>query len=181
MTTGFPISTIDQDGRISKAEWHGGARRFNALDDNRDGFLSRAEMLGNEPPAELFASVDVNRDRAISLDEWHWSRASFTERDINRDGRLTQQEFARRPPWAQPEQRPRAPPIAQATNAARPKAATAGGEERLNNRPWDLEGQSELDTADAGYQPGMGQKAEYQAGYREGFRRGYRDGWNQAK
>ena len=169
----FPDLDDDQDGRISKAEWHGGARRFNALDDNRDGFLSRTEMLGNEPPAELFTSVDINRDRAISLDEWHWSRASFTERDSNRDGRLTQQEFAA------------ASAVGTAGATTQSAAYRAGYERGHDRRPrrravrsgsiigaWDLEGQSELDTADSGYQPGMGPQAEYQAGYREGFRRG---------
>ena len=44
-------------------------------------------------------------------------------------------------------------------------------------RGWDLEGQRELETADSGYQPRMGDRAEYQAGYRAGFRRGYREGF----
>ena len=57
----------------------------------------------------------------------------------------------------------------------------AGREERLNNRAWDLEGQTELEQADSGYQPGMGPRADYQAGYREAFRRAYREGWDQAK
>ena len=44
-------------------------------------------------------------------------------------------------------------------------------------RGWDLEGQRELDTADAGYQPSMGARQDYVAGYRTGFRRGYREGF----
>jgi hypothetical protein len=42
---------------------------------------------------------------------------------------------------------------------------------------WDLEGQRELEQADAGYDSTMGLRADYQAGYREGFRRGYPDGF----
>ena len=47
----------------------------------------------------------------------------------------------------------------------------------VRNQGWDLEGQRELETADSGYQPGLGPKVEYQAGYREAFRRAYREGW----
>jgi hypothetical protein len=57
----------------------------------------------------------------------------------------------------------------------------AGHEERVNNRAWDLEGQTELEQADSGYNPSLGPRADYQAGYREAFRRGYREGWDQPK
>ncbi|MGH9314924.1 MAG: hypothetical protein ACRD1S_17205, partial [Vicinamibacterales bacterium] len=53
----------------------------------------------------------------------------------------------------------------------------AGREERQNNRAWDLEGQRELEQANAGYQNSMGRLDHYQAGYRAGFRQGYRQGF----
>ena len=175
----FPYVDVDQDLRISRDEWHGSEARFNALDVNRDGFVTRAEMLGNAPPPDLFTSIDVNRNRIITPDEWHWSRVSFNERDANRDGRLTQAEFRGQAATSG---------TVTGTNAYRTgyergtiEGRQAGREDRLNNRAWDLEGQRELETADAGYQPGMGAKVEYQDGYRTGFRRAYRIGWDEAK
>lgn len=172
----FPYLDSNHDGRVSRDEWHGAPSRFSALDTNRDGVLTRVELVGNEPPPDLFTSVDVNHDRAISLNEWHWSRASFNERDLNRDGRLSVQEFNGAAPTSTRSSAYRAG-YERGTTEGR----AAGREERVLNRAWDLEGQSELDTADSGYQPGMGAREEYQAGYREGFRRAYREGWDGAK
>jgi alkylhydroperoxidase family enzyme len=69
------------------------ARGFTGVDHNRDGRITRVEMVGPDAPPELFSSVDVNRDRVITTDEWHWSRASFDARDLGRNGRLTREEF----------------------------------------------------------------------------------------
>jgi Ca2+-binding EF-hand superfamily protein len=174
----LPYLDVNRDLRVSRSEWHGSPGRFNALDTNRDGFLTREELSGTDAPPDLFTSIDVNRDRVISRNEWHWSRNSFDQRDANRDGRLTQAEF-----------------LGQAgtsgtieSNAYRTgfergmtEGREAGRSERVLNRAWDLEGQTELEAADSGYQPGMGPKPEYQAGYRAGFRRGYRLGWDQAR
>jgi hypothetical protein len=51
------------------------------------------------------------------------------------------------------------------------------GWEDDRRRVWDLDGQRELDRADAGYRQDLGSLAEYQAGYREGFRLGYGEGF----
>jgi Ca2+-binding EF-hand superfamily protein len=167
----FEYLDSNGDGRVSRAEWHGTAERFDVLDDNRDGILTRGEMSGNEPPPDLFTSVDVNRDGSITRSEWHWSQRSFDQRDANRDGRLTRVEFAGQES------------AASRTNAYRAgfergqvEGRQAGKEDRAVN-VWDLEGQRELEQADSGYQPGMGARAEYQAGYREGFRAAYREGF----
>ena len=61
------------------------------------------------------------------------------------------------------------------------QAAVPGTLASIRGLEFQLDGQSELETADSGYQPGMGPKAEYQAGYRDGFRRAYRQGWDEAK
>lgn len=173
----FPYLDVNRDGRLSRDEWHGSPSRFAILDDNHDGFISRTEMLGTSAPPELFTSIDMNRDRLITANEWQWSRASFDRLDMNHDGRLSAEEFKG---TTAPE-----PIRSAAYRAGYERGLTegrqAGREERLNNLAWDLEGQSELEQADSGYQPGMGPRADYQAGYREAFRRAYREGWDQAR
>ena len=170
----FENLDLNGDNRISRNEWHGTAARFAALDANRDGVITRVEMLGADAPAELFSSVDVNRDRVITMDEWHWSRASFNARDTDRDGRLTRQEFT-------------GAALQPATSAAFKagqergliEGRQAGREDKQSHGVWDLEGQRELEQANSGYQASFGPLAEYQAGYREAFRRGYREGFGQ--
>ena len=170
----FAYLDVNNDGRISRAEWHGTADRFDALDDNRDGLLTRTEVRGgNEPPPDLFSSVDVNRDNRVSRDEWHWSRASFDGRDRNRDGILTREEFTGAPSTTQSDawNRGHERGLVEGRQAGKEDKGRAAGP------VWDLEGQRELETADSGYEPRFGAKADYQAGYRDGFRRGYREGF----
>ena len=168
----FDYLDANNDGRVSRAEWHGTPERFDTLDDNRDGFLTRAEIRGTtEPPPDLFTSVDVNRDNRITRDEWHWSRASFDGRDDNRDGVLTRAEFSGQTTATRTEA------WIQGQNRGLAEGRQAGKEDKQLRNAWDLEGQRELETADSGYEPRFGSKAEYQAGYREAFRRGYREGF----
>jgi Ca2+-binding EF-hand superfamily protein len=169
----FDYLDTNNDGRVSRAEWHGTAERFDALDDNRDGMLTRVEARGtSEPPTDLFTSVDVNRDNRISPGEWHWSRPSFDNRDNNRDGILTREEFG---------DSSSTPTRSQAWTQGRDRGLIegrqAGKEDKQLRNAWDLEGQRELETADSGYDARFGSKTDYQAGYREGFRRGYREGF----
>jgi hypothetical protein len=165
---------LNGDNRISRNEWHGTALRFAALDANRDGVITRVEMVGPDAPPELFSSVDVNRDRVITTDEWHWSRASFDARDLDRNGRLTREEF--NGTASQP-----AASAAFKAGQARGliEGRQAGREDKQQRGIWDLEGQRELEQADSGYDASIGPRAEYQAGYREAFRRGYREGFGQ--
>lgn len=168
----FDNLDVNGDNRVSRNEWHGAAAWFTALDTNRDGMITRLEMMGADAPPDLFASVDVNRDRVITADEWHWSRATFDARDLDHNGRLTREEFNGLAPEA-------------ATSAAYKAGQTrdliegrqAGREDKQNTGVWDLEGQRELEQADSGYNASVGPRAEYQAGYREAFRRGYREGF----
>jgi Ca2+-binding EF-hand superfamily protein len=167
----FADLDLNGDNRISRNEWHGTAARFVALDANRDGVITRVEMVGAGAPPELFSSVDVNRDRVITVDEWHWSRASFNARDLDHNGRLTREEF---------NGVALQPAASAAFKAGQARGLIEGrqaGREDKQRGVWDLEGQRELEQADSGYDASIGPRAEYQAGYREAFRRGYREGF----
>lgn len=163
----------NRDGRLTRAEWHGSTAVFDALDANRDSVLTRAEAIGTEGGArDEFRSVDVNGDGAIGRDEWHWNTAAFDRLDANRDGRLSRPEFDNSPATVLPQQ---TPAYRAGYERGRQEGLQAGREDKP--RGWDLEGQRELETADSGYEPRFGDKAQYQAGYRIGFRRAYREGF----
>jgi Ca2+-binding EF-hand superfamily protein len=168
---------IDRNGRLSPAEWHGTMQLFNQLDANHDGVVTRVEMMGTEQPPDLFSSADINRDGAITLNEWHWSGATFDRRDLNHDGRITRDEFSGTGTVGTSGTH------GAAYNAGYERGATEARaqarEDRVRNQGYDAEGQRELETADSGYEPRLGAKADYQAGYRAGWRRGYPEGWRQ--
>jgi Ca2+-binding EF-hand superfamily protein len=173
----FAFLDADQDRRISRTEWHGSRARFTALDADGDGYLTRAEVVGTSPPLDLFREVDVNRDGSISPAEWHWSGVSFDARDLDHNGRLSRREFE----GTVDTPTTRSEAYRAGFERGRQEGQQAARDERAANRPWDLEGQRELEAADAGDLPGTGDRADYQTGYRDGFRRGYREGWTKTR
>jgi len=169
----FADLDANNDGRVSRGEWHGSGAVFDALDANRDGMLTRQEAVGTQSGAQdEFRSVDVNADGAVTPNEWHWNRAAFDRLDANHDARLTRQEWDHAPQTVLPSQ-------SAAYRAGYERGHQDGVQAGREDKPrhWDLEGQRELETADAGYQPAAGSRADYQAGYRAGFRRGYTEGF----
>jgi Ca2+-binding EF-hand superfamily protein len=172
----FTYLDVNRDGRVSREEWHGTMAFFERLDDNHDGFLTRAEMDDEGPPADLFSSIDVNRDNVISRNEWHWSQSSFDSRDANRDGRLTRDEFS-----GAVSAQARGGAYRAGYERGRADGHAAGREDRERNQGYEPVGQRELDTADAGYEARLGPKPDYQAGYRAGFAAGYPEGWNSVR
>jgi len=96
--TSFDDLDWNNNGRVERSEWSGTPAVFTNLDRNRDGVLSRFEVVGGiDTPNDTwdeFVSLDYNRNGSVARDEWHWSTVSFTRRDTNRDGMLSRQEFA---------------------------------------------------------------------------------------
>lgn len=176
------------DNRISRGEWRDGRDAFERLDENRDGVLTRAELTVDAPAADRFEQLDVDRNGAITRGEWAESAASFTRLDTNRDGRLTRQELGADaqtgvgsgvasggPTAGRGDGQTAAWRSGYARGLADGRAA--GREDRERNQGFDLEGQRELETADAGYDPRDGSRADFQAGYRAAFRVAYREGY----
>jgi len=173
----------NRDGRIARKEWRLDRELFRRADRNRDNFLSRWEFL--RVPQEVFSSEDINRDGVIEVSEWRGSRIAFDRRDLNRDGRLTRDEFAGSGSVGIPGDTPvgtsgsHSPAYSAGYGRGAVEARAQAREDRVRNQGYDPEGQRELETADSGYDPRFGPKAEYQAGYRDGWRRGYPEGWRQ--
>jgi hypothetical protein len=105
----------NRDGLVTRNEWPGDDRSFNAHDWNRDGMLSGDEIheaeraeAGRRAAEDLaarsrqtteavdkrFADLDRNRDARITRDEWNGSRDEFEALDKNRDWVLTRAEIA---------------------------------------------------------------------------------------
>jgi Ca2+-binding EF-hand superfamily protein len=92
--TRFRALDHNNDGRLTRNEWHGRAELFTRVDRNRDNALSRAEFIGEDDAdrEDRFADLDVNRDGRVARNEWHGSTAVFDALDSNRDGVLTRAE-----------------------------------------------------------------------------------------
>ena len=86
----------NNNGRVERAEWYGGNAEFTRLDNNRDGVLSRFEVVGSMPSFDTwdqFQNLDYDRNGSLSRAEWHWSNGAFAAQDRNRDGIISRQEF----------------------------------------------------------------------------------------
>jgi Ca2+-binding EF-hand superfamily protein len=175
---------MNDDGRVVAREWPGDRRLYERLDANRDGFLTFQEYLqgagyrldAQGGPAYGFSNLDRNRDGWIIRSEWPMSAAEFDRFDVNHDNRINQNEFEN---VAAPAQHSAA--WQRGHDRGQVEGRTAGREDYVRRRFFDLDGQTELERADSGYNPQMGSLSDYQAGYREGFRSAYRAGFEEAK
>jgi Ca2+-binding EF-hand superfamily protein len=93
----FEDLDADGNGRVERNEWHASDDAFVWLDRNRDGILTRREVVGSEAASgrlDQFASLDVDGNGRVERNEWHWSAGSFASRDANGDGALSRREYA---------------------------------------------------------------------------------------
>lgn len=93
----FDDLDANNDGQVERREWNGGAAAFNRLDQNRNGVLSRFEVVGGQQGTgdrwDEFQNLDSDNSGSLSRNEWHWSLGSFDRQDANHDGVLTRREF----------------------------------------------------------------------------------------
>jgi hypothetical protein len=200
----FQGMDTNRDGVITRGEWRGSERAFERHDLNRDGVLSGSEIWPEgvpegtsgrfepadptDPLLQSFLRIDRNHDGIISRSEWTSDPTTFTRVDANADGVITRPEYLGEG-WAA-ESPATSAPAAPSTEPRRNTRAyqsgfdrgladgrQAGREDKELRNSWDLDGQRELEQADAGYEAAMGARTDYQAGYRAGFRAGYRQGF----
>ena len=68
-------------------------RRFDRLDRNRDGKITRVEALA--PRAAAFRKLDVDGNNLLTFEEWAVKTSNrFKGADANGDGQLDRPEFA---------------------------------------------------------------------------------------
>jgi Ca2+-binding EF-hand superfamily protein len=183
------------DGVITRDEWRGSERSFEIHDINKDGVLSGTEVRTSETDwqdrrgwddlVDQFDRTDRDNNGVISRDEWYSDPSTFDRLDRDRNGAIRLSEFLGE---ARDTDSSRA--VGTSGRNAIPTEAyragfdrglldgrNAGREDKQLRNAWDLEGQRELEQADAGYDPSMGRLDHYQAGYRVGFRQGYPQGF----
>jgi hypothetical protein len=173
----------DNDGVITRAEWRGNLQSFRALDLNQDGVLSGNEIwVGRgrgwtrnrqgERERPAFADLDRNENGVITSSEWHGTAEEFRALDTDGDGVISAREYREK------REVVNSPAYRAGYDRGVIDGRQAGKEDKtINGGRWDLDGQRELETADAGYTENIGPRADYQAGYRVGFRAGYREGF----
>lgn len=76
-------------------------KRFDRYDRNRDGIVTRAEMMASR--AAAFRKLDKDGNNLLSFEEWAVRTSDrFTGADRDKDGRLSRAEFAATAPKARP-------------------------------------------------------------------------------
>ena len=100
----------DDDGKVSKDEYQGPAARFDRLDADKDGFLTRREATAarargkaGTPPSgrprrvmgmatARFEELDADEDGKVSKEEYQGPAFLFNGLDADKDGFITKAE-----------------------------------------------------------------------------------------
>lgn len=98
---GGPMGGMAQMGPFTLEQMQRGSdTRFTALDTNKDGVLSTAEMTPPPTPGSMMSAgrgmerADANRDGTVTLDEYHTMTAGlFARMDADKDGTVTPAEI----------------------------------------------------------------------------------------
>jgi Ca2+-binding EF-hand superfamily protein len=185
------------DGRITPNEWRAASadpQLFNRLDRSGDRALSLEEYAvgggmsldAQGGPSYGFSRLDRNGDGWVMRNEWLGSASEFNRLDTNRDNRVSRFEFERATRndngYGSNENRygsTRSAAYRNGWDRGIAEGRQAGREDYANGHGWDLDGQTELERADSGYNSQMGSLSDYQAGYRAAFREAYRAGFNE--
>jgi hypothetical protein len=95
-TTANDFAALDtnRNGRLERSEWRASADAFQWLDRNKDGILSRTEVVGVRSAADEFAALDANGDGRLTVAEWNGTRRAFNLQDADGNGVLTRREFS---------------------------------------------------------------------------------------
>lgn len=97
----FQELDVDRDGRLSRAERRRNGAILDAMDRNRDGYVSRPEIENSWSPRAtrrdqlVFRDLDRDRDNRLSRREWTGA-LPFDQLDRNRDGVISPNEWPRR-------------------------------------------------------------------------------------
>ena len=86
----FQGMDANRDGRISRSEWRGSDESFRQHDWNNDGVLSGEEVRVGAP-REMTGDDDY--DQAQRPQFRNWTERGFTNLDRNRDGRVARNEW----------------------------------------------------------------------------------------
>ena len=91
--TRFQVMDRDNDGRISRAEWSGSDQSFKVHDWNGDGVLSGEEVRpgGRRVESEDREQEFETTDREYEFNDW--TVRGFNGLDHNRDNRITAEEW----------------------------------------------------------------------------------------
>ena len=102
----------DRDGKVSRDEFSGSDERFERMDRNGDGFLSKDDLATDEAPksdrpvtpevdtpqapkaGSLLERLDKNGDGKLDRSEWDGEAAAWKRLDKDGDGWVTAAELA---------------------------------------------------------------------------------------